>query len=211
MALGLDASKKQGNYTDFALNNFIFINSTAAFSEWEVIMRSSAKIKAKFWPVYIKSPKIDISSFALNLVIRDRLNQNKDKFQIERVIENTSYSYCPHTKIYINHNSFNTGEESHFLYYEGGVFGSVVIKMAEDQISNWQKNIVHAKVIEFLKHSLNPVDVIHHENSFIFDDNYSLKAGFTLYMELKDNDYNFFVVNIYLDLSQELGKIISKL
>jgi hypothetical protein len=173
-------------------------------------MKAFSKSKVQIWPVFIKSPKHDLSSFALNSILLSRLNADKEKFKIVRVIENNNYNYCPLTKVYICHNSFNTGEETHFLFYNGSVLGSVVMKMAEDQISNWQKHIVEARVIELLKYSLSPVEIARNENPSLFIDNYSLKAGFTIHMEIEGEHLKLFAVNIYLDLSHELGRIIFK-
>lgn len=173
-------------------------------------MKAFSKSKLRVWPVFLKSPKQDLSSFALDSILLSRLNAVKEKFQIVRVIENSNYNYCPLTKVYVCHNSFNTGEETHFLFYDGLVLGSVVIKMAEDQISNWQKHIVEARIIEFLKKSLSPVEIARNENPYLFVDNYSLKAGFTILMEIEGEQLKQLAVNIYLDLSHELGRIIFK-
>lgn len=171
-------------------------------------MKAFSKSKARVWPVFIKSPKNDLSSFALNSILLSRMNTSKDKFRIISVIENNNYSYCPLTKVYICHNSFNTGEETHFLFYNGAVLGSVVFKMAEDQISNWHKHIVDARLIEFLKCSLCPIEISRNQNSSLFVDNYSLRAGFTIHMEIDGEQHSLIAVNIYLDLSHDLGKII---
>ena len=164
----------------------------------------------KIWPVYLKDPLKDLSSFALDTLVYAHMNKVRHKFKIDKILELKDYTYNPLTKVHLKHDSFNCGVETHFFCQNGNVLGSIYIKIADDQISNWRAEIIHSKVIEFLKYSLSPLEIIKSDNSNLFDDNYSIKAGFSLYMEIEGEDFSMFVVNVYLDLSHEVGKIISK-
>lgn len=162
------------------------------------------------WPIYLKDPVEDLSSYALDLLVFSRMSQVRHKFQIDRILELKDYTYNPLTRVYLKHDSFNCGVETHFFCQNGNILGSIYIKIAEDQISNWRAEFIHAKVIEFLKQSLSPLEIVRSEDSNLFKDNYSIKAGFSLYMEIEGENFSKFVVNVYLDLSHEVGKIISK-
>jgi hypothetical protein len=176
-----------------------------------VKVRTLTKKRLNVWPVYIKNPGKDLSSFALNSILLYLLNKTKNKFKITQIDDITKYSYCPMTKIYLSHTSYNSGKETHFFYHDGRVLGSIVINIASDQISNWKSEALHSYVIEFLKCSLDPLVVAKNENSYLFNDNYSLQAGFSLSMEIDGEDLTPFIVDVYLDLSHDVGKIISKL
>lgn len=173
-------------------------------------MKTISRKHPNVWPIYTKNPTKDVSSFALTAILAGRLDKEKFRFQVERLVEINNYSYCPITKVYLNHKSFNSGAESHFFYHDGIVIGSIVVGIANDQISNWRSELLKARVIEYLKYSLKPLDVVHNKDPFLFNDNYSLKAGFSLHMETEGDEYKLFIVNVYLDLSHEVGEILLK-
>ena len=173
-------------------------------------MRAIAKKQLNLWPVFIKSPSSDISSFALNPMINNSLDKFKVDFKVDKVIELSNYSHCPLTKVYLNHQSYNTGLETHFFIYQGEVVGSMVIQIALDQISNWKADIIRSRVVELFKKSLLPLEIIRHSDPFLFNDNYSIKSGFSLHMEVEGEDFSLFAVNVYLDLSHEVASILMK-
>ena len=172
-------------------------------------MKALTKKQLNLWPVYLKDPKVDVSSYSLNAVVLASLNSEKFKFNIDRVIEISNYSYCPLTKIYLNHEPFNSGDEAHFFTYKGEVVGSLVIKIASEQISNWRRNILISRIIDYLTHALVPLEIIRNQNPFLFVDNYSIKSGFSLHLEVEGENFSLFSVNVYLDLAQEVGVIFS--
>lgn len=168
-------------------------------------------LNKNIWPIYLKDPVKDLSSFALDVILLSHMSKMRHKFQIENVIELKDYTYNPLTKVYIKHKSFNCGIETHFFLHNGSILGSAFIQISDERISNWKVDIMRAKVVEFLKHSLMPLEIVKSDDPNLFNDNYSIKAGYCLHMEIEGEDFRLIAVNVYLDLSHDLGKVISKL
>lgn len=173
-------------------------------------MKAVAKKQYNFWPVFIKSPSSDISSYALNGMVLCSLNSIKNNFQVEQINEISNYTYCPFTKIYLTHKSYNTGDETHFFSFNGNIVGSIVIKIPDDQLSNWRSVILKAKIIDFLTKALVPLEIEKSINPFLFKDNYSLKSGFSIHLQNEEDQFGLISVNVFLDLSQEVGSILSR-
>jgi hypothetical protein len=166
--------------------------------------------QSNLWPIYLKDPLKDYSSSLLDLILLDRLLGVKDEFQIKSVINISDYTYCPTSKIYLNHRSFNTGDETHFLYHQNELVGSLAIRFPAERVSNWRSVLIYSNVVECLRHALCPVEINTNLNPYIFNDHHSIKIGFTLIMEVENEHFSHVSVNVYFDLSQDSGKLLIK-
>jgi hypothetical protein len=168
------------------------------------------KRHSNLWPIYLKDQANDFSSSVLDLILLDRLLGAKDEFQIKSVTNISDYTYCPTSKIYLNHRSFNTGDETHFLYHQDEVAGSLVIRVPTERISNWRSVLIYSKVVEYLRFALRPLEINTNVNPYIFNDHHSLKIGFSVVMEVENEHFSHVSVNVFFDLSQESGKLLIK-
>ena len=173
-------------------------------------MRMINTKKLNFWPVYLKNPKENNSSYVLSSIIQSKLSVNKIDYKIESVYEVTDLTYCPLTKIYIKHKSFNTGVENHFIKYNQDILGSIVVCVNEDYISSWGRQQIQERIISLIRNSFNSVEIVSHENPNLYQDLHSLRIVIGLLLEVKGEDVYQTNVRVYFDVAHDFSDIILK-